>query len=88
MEGIIYIMKWKMDKQKTVTIFEVSGSVLAMIYALLIASNTDNEILGFSLLLLSALLFAAWGFIDKRWAFFALQFFYVASAIIGLIRWA
>ena len=53
-----------MDKQKAVTTFEVSGSVLAMIYALLIASNTGNEILGFSLLLLSALLFAAWGYID------------------------
>ncbi len=77
-----------MNKQKLITLFEVSGSVLAMIYALLIASNTGNEILGFSLLLISALLFAAWGWIDKRWAFFALQFFYAASAIIGLIRWA
>ena len=78
-------MSWK---KKLVTVFEVSGSVLAMIYALLIASNTGNEILGFSLLLLSALLFAGWGFIDKRWAFFALQFFYAVSAIIGLVRWS
>lgn len=77
-----------MNKEKAVTIFEVSGSVLAMIYALLIASNTGNEILGFSLLLISALLFAAWAIIDKRWAFLALQFFYAASAVIGLIRWA
>jgi uncharacterized membrane protein len=76
-----------MDKQKAITIFEVLGSVLAMIYALLIASNTGNEVLGFGLLLLSALLFAAWGYIDKRWAFLALQFFYTASAIIGLVRW-
>ena len=76
-----------MTKSKWITIFEVSGSVLAMAYALLIASNTGNEILGFSLLLISALLFGAWGFIDKRWAFFALQFFYAASAIIGIFRW-
>lgn len=76
-----------MSKEKWITVFEVSGSVLAMIYALLIASNTGNEVLGFSLLLISALLFAAWGFIDKRWAFLALQFFYAASAIIGLVRW-
>ncbi|MEW7008533.1 MULTISPECIES: hypothetical protein [unclassified Lentilitoribacter] len=76
-----------MDKNRLVTIFEVSGSALAMAYALLIASNTGNEILGFSLLLISALLFAGWGYIDKRWAFFALQFFYAASAIIGLFRW-
>ena len=51
-------MHWKIDQKKLVTVFEVSGSVLAMIYAFLIASNTGNEILGFSLLLLSALLFA------------------------------
>jgi len=77
-----------MTKSKLITYFEVSGSVLAMVYALLIASNTGNELLGFSLLLLSALLFAAWAIIDKRWAFLGLQFFYAASAIIGLIRWA
>ena len=77
-----------MNKKKFVTIFEVTGSVLAMAYALLIASNTGNEVLGFTLLLFSSLLFAGWGFIDKRWAFFALQFFYAASAIIGLIRWS
>ena len=78
----------RMDKNRLVTVFEVTGSVLAMAYALLIASNTGNEILGFSLLLVSALLFAGWAVLDKRWVFFALQFFYAASAIIGLIRWA
>ena len=77
-----------MDRNKSIAIFEVSGSILAMIYAVLIASNTGNEVLGFSLLLLSALLFAAWGFIDKRWAFLALQFFYAVSAVIGLVRWS
>jgi len=80
-------MKLNMDRKKSITVFEVSGSILGMVYALLIASNTGNEVLGFSLLLLSALLFAAWGYIDKRWAFLALQFFYIVSAIIGLVRW-
>lgn len=74
--------------QKLITAFEVSGSVLAMLYALLIASNTGNEVLGFTLLLLSSGLFAAWAVIDKRWAFLVLQFFYAASAVIGLIRWS
>ncbi|MDQ8195839.1 hypothetical protein QEH59_15505 [Coraliomargarita sp. SDUM461004] len=74
-------------KQKLITLFEVTGSSLAIVYALLIASNTGNELLGFTLLLISALLFAAWAIIDKRWAFLLLQFFYAASAIIGLIRW-
>lgn len=67
--------------------FEFTGSVLAIFYAVLIASNTGNEILGFILLLLSALLFAGWAVIDKRWTFLILQFFYVVTAIIGLIRW-
>ncbi|WP_170398260.1 hypothetical protein [Ruegeria arenilitoris] len=70
------------------TVFEVTGSVLAMAYALLIASNTGAEILGFVLLLLSAGLFAAWAAIDRRWTFLLLQGFYATSAIIGLIRWA
>ncbi len=77
-----------MDRGRLITIFEVTGSALAIAYALLIASNTGNEILGFSLLLVSSGLFAAWAVIDKRWAFLALQFFYATSAIIGFIRWA
>ena len=77
-----------MFKRKITNICEISGSVLAMVYAILIASNTGNEILGFSLLLISAILFAIWGYIDKRWTFLALQCFYASSALIGLIRWA
>ena len=73
---------------QSTSIFEIIGSVLAMIYALLIASNTGNEILGFTLLFISASLFAAWAVIDHRWTFLLLQVFYAASAIIGLIRWA
>jgi hypothetical protein len=77
-----------MEKRKLTTLFEVSGSVLAMIYALLIASNTGNEIIGFTLLFISASLFAAWAIIDKRWTFLLLQGFYATSAVIGLVRWA
>ena len=77
-----------MHNRTLTSIFEIIGSVLAMIYALLIASNTGNEILGFTLLFISASLFAAWAVIDHRWTFLLLQVFYAASAIIGLIRWA
>lgn len=72
---------------RLVSFFEVTGSLLAMAYALLIASNTGHEVLGFALLLISSGLFAAWAFIDRRWAFLSLQFFYAASALIGLARW-
>ena len=37
-----------MFKRKITNICEFSGSVLAMVYAILIASNTGNETLGFS----------------------------------------
>jgi hypothetical protein len=77
-----------MNTRNLVPFFEVSGSALAIVYALLIASNTGNESLGFSLLLISSGLFAAWALIDKRWAFLSLQFFYAASALIGLVRWS
>jgi len=85
--GVFATQEAPMTKSRWITIFEVSGSVLAMAYALLIASNTGNEVLGFTLLLVSAILFAAWGLLDRRWAFLALQFFYAVSAIIGLVRW-
>lgn len=76
-----------MEHRKLTSVFEITGSVSAMVYAVLIASNTGNEILGFSLLLLSASLFAAWAVIDRRWTFLLLQLFYAGSAILGLIRW-
>ena len=75
------------SKRRLTSIFEVIGSTLAIAYALLVASNTGNEVLGFALLLISSGLFALWAVLDKRWAFLALQFFYAVSAIIGIIRW-
>lgn len=75
-----------MNKCNFVKTCEIAGSALAVAYALLIASNSGMEIAGFALLLVSSSLFAAWAVIDRRWAFLALQFFYAASAIIGLVR--
>ncbi len=76
-----------MEKRRLTSVFEITGSVSAMVYAVLIASNTGNEVLGFALLLLSASLFAAWAVIDRRWTFLLLQLFYAGSAILGLGRW-
>lgn len=80
-------MENSVQKSRLTSLFEITGSVSAMAYALLIASNTGREMLGFSLLLLSSGLFAGWALIDKRWAFLLLQGFYATSAIIGLLRW-
>ena len=75
------------DNRKLTSIFEIIGSVLAMVYAMLIALNIGAEILGFSLLLGSSVLFAGWAILDRRWTFLLLQVFYATSAIVGLIRW-
>ena len=77
-----------MDNRKLTSLFEITGSVLAIVYALLITSNTGNETIGSTLLLISASPFSAWAVIDHRWTFLLLQVFYAASAIIGLIHWA
>ena len=74
-------------RRRLTSIFEVIGSTLAIAYALLVASNTGNEVLGFALLLVSSGLFALWAVLDRRRAFLTLQFFYALSAVIGLIRW-
>lgn len=73
--------------RKLTTLFETVGSVLAMVYAISIALNIGAEVIGFSLLLVSACLFAGWAILDRRWTFLLLQGFYAASAIIGLFRW-
>ena len=77
-----------MTKKFNIAMLEWIGSGSAIIYALIISANIGQEVLGFGLLLLSSLLFGVWGVIDKRWAFFALQVFYVISALIGIMRWA
>lgn len=77
-----------MSKGAFVKTCEVTGSALAIAYALLLASNTGYETLGFAILLISTALFAAWAVIDRRWAFLVLQFFYAVSAIIGLVRFS
>ncbi len=77
-----------MSRGVFVKICEVTGSALAIAYALLLASNTGYEVLGFAILLISTTLFAAWATIDRRWAFLVLQFFYAVSAIIGLVRFS
>lgn len=74
------------DRAFLVSICEKVGSSLAILYALLIASNTGYELLGFSLLLVSSGFFALWAIVDRRMAFLALQMFYAISAVIGLVR--
>jgi hypothetical protein len=63
------------------------GVITAIIYSLLVASNTGYEVLGFTLLFISALAIGAWALLCKHYGFLLLQFFYASAGIIGVWRW-
>ena len=63
------------------------GVVTEIVYSMLVASNTGNEVLGFSLLFLSAIAIGIWAFLCKHYGILLLQFFYASAGIIGTLRW-
>ncbi|MDG1987950.1 MAG: hypothetical protein P8J18_08225 [Halieaceae bacterium] len=63
------------------------GVVTAIVYSMLVASNTGNEVLGFSLLFLSAIAIGIWAFLCKHYGILLLQFFYASAGVIGTLRW-
>ncbi len=68
-------------------ILEWGGVITAIIYSLLVALNIGAEFLGFTLLLISAVLIGLWAFIGKHNGILLLQVFYASAGIIGMIRW-
>ena len=68
-------------------ILEWSGVSLAILYSLFVAFNIGLEFLGFSLLLLSALLIGFWSYRQNHNGILFLQFFYAIAGIIGMYRW-
>ncbi|MFM8921228.1 MAG: hypothetical protein ACKOFV_00995 [Candidatus Nanopelagicaceae bacterium] len=68
-------------------VFEWLGVATAVVYSLLVASNTGFEFLGFTLLLLSAFSIGIWAYLGKHRGILFLQFFYATAGIIGMIRW-
>jgi hypothetical protein len=68
-------------------VFEWLGVATAIIYSLLVASNTGLEFLGFTLLLISSGLIGVWAFMGKHRGILLLQVFYATAGIIGMIRW-
>jgi len=74
----------KIDKRK---VLEWFGVLTAIIYSLLVASNTGYEFIAFSLLLISALAIGMWAYLHKHCGVAFLQIFYAAAGIIGMFRW-
>tara|TARA_B100001250_G_C19623186_1_gene710349 strand:+ start:357 stop:599 length:243 start_codon:yes stop_codon:yes gene_type:complete len=68
-------------------LFEWFGVITAIIYSLFVALNIGLEFFGFMLLLISAISIGIWAFLNHHKGILLLQFFYTASALIGLVRW-
>ena len=73
-----------MDRNK---ILEWLGVITAIIYSLLVALNIGAEFLGFTLLLISAILIGLWAYFGKHRGILLLQIFYASAGIIGMFRW-
>ena len=74
----------KMNRNKTL---EWAGVGTAILYSLLLALNIGVEFIGFTLLLLSALLLGLWAHGGGHKGMLLLQVFYATAALIGMVRW-
>jgi len=73
-----------MQKNK---LLEWLGVITAIIYSLLVALNIGAEFIGFTLLLISAILIGLWVYFGKHRGILLLQIFYATAGIIGIFRW-
>ena len=76
-----------MIEKKDYYIFEWLGVITAIFYSVLIALNLGLEVVGFFLLLVSALSIGFWAYSNNHRGILLLQFFYSWAAIVGLFRW-
>ncbi|QGG79771.1 hypothetical protein GH975_03970 [Litorivicinus lipolyticus] len=73
-----------LNKEKAMEWF---GVVTAIVYSLLVASNTGYEFVGFCLLLISSFAIGVWAYWCQHRGMLLLQFFYATAGIIGMVRW-
>ena len=76
-----------MIKEKNYYIFEWLGVITAIFYSVFVALNLGLEVIGFFLLLVSAISIGVWDYLNRHRGILLLQFFYSSAAIIGLFRW-
>jgi len=83
MKVIYYMDKFDIMKK----MLEWFGVITAIIYSLLVDSNTGYEVFGFALLFISAIAIGLWALLCKHYGILLLQFFYASAGIIGVWRW-
>ena len=67
-------------------ILEWFGVITAILYSIMIALNIGIEVIGFLLLLISAILIGYWAYLGQHRGILLLQFFYATAGIIGMDR--
>jgi hypothetical protein len=80
-------MSYKNEAHNMKKTLEWFGVVTAIISSMLVASNTGYEVLGFTLLFISALAIGLWALLCKHYGILLLQFFYASAGVIGVWRW-
>ena len=68
-------------------VLEWFGVATAIACSLFVASNVGLELLGFVLLLVSAISIGAWACLGGHRGILLLQFFYAVAGLIGMVRW-
>ena len=76
-----------MKKTAVYSSLEWVGVITAIAYSLLVASNIGLEVVGFSLLLISAVAIGLWAHLGGHRGILLLQFFYAIAGLIGMMRW-
>lgn len=66
---------------------ELTGCSIALVAALLIASNTYNEHMGFALFLCSNALIIPFAYVNKLWGIMMLNVAFAAINVWGLWNW-
>ena len=75
-----------MKKTTVYSYLEWVGVITAIAYSLLVASNIGLELVGFSLLLISAVAIGLWANLGGHRGILLLQFFYAIAGLIGMVR--
>jgi hypothetical protein len=73
-----------MTDKLTKKVLEWIGVLTAIAYSMLVASNTGNEVLGFALLLISAVVIGAWAFLCRHFWCVEMDVVEIVSAVRSL----
>jgi len=83
---MLRLMRW-LSTWSSAQWLEWFGVITAIVYSLLVASNTGLEFIGFTLLLVSSFSIGLWAYLGGHRGILLLQFFYATAGVIGMFRW-